>query len=660
MSSTEIAERIVGNIAQAAAVALSPDGTQAAFVVSRVDLAKNKYCTQIWLAPTSGSTPPRVLTSGTNDAAPAWSPDGRSLAFTSRRGEKAGEATLHVIPIGQPGETRTLATMKDTIASPIWSPDGRWIAFTSRTQDERYSKEDESWQAPRKIERFFTTLNGEGWTFDRPQHIYLVASNGTSPAPRNLTPGPFEHDGIDWLPDSSAVVTSSQRHADWDLDFASDLYLVPLDGEITAITHQTGMYANPAVSPDGSMVAFIGLDDAAEYPQNPKIGTIAISGGEHTWLTKELDRSFQPTSGSRAPIWLGDSTILSSAEDRGEAHLYCVHVDGTAPTPATTGAISVKTFDARNGTIVYNATSVDAMGDLFVLDETGKATTLTSFAEQYRSVACPLTWERFAAPCTDGTNEIDAWIMRPVDFDPEHRYPLLLNVHGGPHTQYGESFYDEAQVQAAAGFVVLMCNPRGGSGREESWGQSIMGPKHPTAPGTGWGSVDVDDLLAVLDTAIACYSFIDGAKVGMIGGSYGGYMATYLAGRHSDRFKAICSERSVNNMLTEEFTSDCSTSFRTEHGPRHIDDPAEYERLSPIRFAGDISVPLLILHSEKDLRCPISQAEELFVTMRLMRKDVTFYRFPGESHELTRSGSPVHRVQRFEIVLDWFDEKLNN
>jgi dipeptidyl aminopeptidase/acylaminoacyl peptidase len=235
---------------------------------------------------------------------------------------------------------------------------------------------------------------------------------------------------------------------------------------------------------------------------------------------------------------------------------------------------------------------------------------------------------------------------------------VMLNVHGGPHTQYGELFFDEAQLQAAAGFVVIMSNPRGGSGREQSWGQSILGPVHHTTPGTGWGSVDVDDVLAVLDTALQRYPFCDGDRVGMIGGSYGGFMATWLAGCHGDRFKAFCSERAVNNMITEEFTSDIATSFRVQVGPNPIEAPDEYVRFSPIRFVRDIDVPMLILHSEQDHRCPISQAEELFVAMRLLGKDVTFYRFPGEGHELSRSGSPVHRRQRAEIILDFFTEHL--
>jgi dipeptidyl aminopeptidase/acylaminoacyl peptidase len=658
-----IAERILGNIAQASAPAVSPDGRHVAFVVGRVDMEKNKYFSQVWVAATDASSPPRALTGGENDANPTWSPDGSSLAFTSKRSAKKRETTLHVLPFTAPGETRTVASMKDGVSTPAFSPDGRWIGFISRTPDERYGVPgaedgDTSWQAPRKIDRFFTRLNGEGWIYDRPAHVYVVAADGTG-KPRNLTPGEFQHSGISWTADSTAIVTSSQRHDTWDLDFAADIYLVPLDGEIRELTHQTGVYSSPAAASSGSLVAFLGLDDAATYPQNVHVAVLDhATGGTHRWLSRALDRTFETTAGTVTPIWLDDANLLTSAEDRGETHLYRVPTDGSGPVRLTSGAISVKAADAAGGTIAYVASAVDALPDVFVLAADGSARRLTSFADTYRATAAPLTWERFAVPCTDGSAEIDAWIMRPVGFDPGTTYPVVLNVHGGPHTQYGETFFDEAQFLAAAGFVVVMSNPRGGSGREESWGQAILGPKHPVAPGTGWGTVDVDDVMAVLDAALERYPFCDSERVGMQGGSYGGYMATMLAGRFSHRFKAICSERSVNNVLTEEFNSDIATVFRVEHGPRHIDDPGEYERLSPVQYVRDITCPFLIIHSEDDLRCPISQAEELFVAMRLLGKDVTFYRFPGESHELSRSGSPLHRRMRADILLDWFSQKL--
>ncbi len=641
MNHTEIAARLLDGRTSAGAPALSPDGTRIAFVVASIDLKKNVTNSRVWL---DGAP----ITVGPHDGNPEWSPDGRFLAFTSRRGEKKGDSTLHILPVAGPGETRTVCTMPDGLGDLAWSPDGVWIAFTTRTRDVRYEAEDVTWQAPRKMEHFFSRLNGEDWTFDRPQHIYVVAADGTG-TPRNLTPGESQHDGIAWLPDSSAIVTSGQRHEGWDRDLAVDLYVVPLDGvgEIRALTKRTGSYVSPSVSPDGRLVAFLGDDDMSTYPQNTKVGVISIDGGEHRWISTGLDRTFAPTGGFRAPIWIDDESLYTSAEDRGDTHLYRVDVDGRDPERITSGAITVHGFDAVAGSVAYVRGTVERSAEIHTLD--GPVTAITKRF---------LGWEKFTAPCADGSAEIDAWIMRPADFDPATSYPVLLNVHGGPFAQYGESFFDEAQMQAAAGFAVLMSNPRGGSGRHTAWGQSILGPKHPKVPGTGWGSVDTDDVLAVLDTALERYAFCDAERVGMIGGSYGGYMATLLAARHGDRFKAICSERAVNNLLSEEWSSDIGTVFRVEHGPNPVEDPDEYLRMSPSTWVRDIHVPMLIIHSEEDYRCPINQAEELWVALRLLGRDVTFYRFPGENHELSRSGSPVHRRMRAEIILDFFAERL--
>jgi len=655
----DIAEGLIDGGSSVGSIAVSPDGSHVAFVVATIDLTKNTTRTLVWLdgAPVSA---------GDHDGSPAWSPDGRFLAFTSRRGEKKGDSTLHVLPIGMPGELRTVCSMPDGLADVAWSPDGRWIAFTSRTRDERYDAKDESWQAPRKVERFFSRLNGEDWIFDRPNHVYVIAADGTG-VQRNLTPGEFEHSGLSWLSDSTGVVTASRRHDTWDRDLATDLYLVPLappsgddpnDDGIRCLTAHDGIYNRPSVSPDGSLVAFIGHTDSLTYPQNAKVGVLPIGstnspGSEIRWISAGFDRTFETTSGSPAPVWESDTHVLAVAQDRGDSHLYRLPADGTfIPARLTDGPVTVTSFDAAAGTMATARSTVDQPAELFIGDE---QRTHVGDALSGRL----LGWEKFAARTTDGTDEVDAWIMRPADFDESKRYPVLLNVHGGPHTQYGEHFFDEFQMQAAAGFVVVLGNPRGGSGRHTEWGQAIIGPHHPVAPGPGWGSVDVDDVLAIIDTALDRYEFCDPDRVGMLGGSYGGFMATWLAAYHGDRFRAICSERAVNNLTSEEWSSDISTAFISEHGVSHIEAPEEYERLSPIRAVRGIDTPMLIIHAEEDWRCPVGQAEELWVALRLLDKEVDFYRFPGENHELSRSGSPVHRVQRGEIILDWFATKLS-
>jgi dipeptidyl aminopeptidase/acylaminoacyl peptidase len=261
--------------------------------------------------------------------------------------------------------------------------------------------------------------------------------------------------------------------------------------------------------------------------------------------------------------------------------------------------------------------------------------------------------ERFSATSKDGTS-VEAWIVRPADFEPGTRYPILLNVHGGPFTQYGNKFFDEFQVYAGSGYVVVYSNPRGSSGYSEAWGRAINTQDEGGSP---WGTVDFEDVMAVLD-ALERFDFCDPERVGVLGGSYGGYMTSWIVG-HSDRFKAACSERAVNQWVSFHGSSDIGPHFARAYFGRYVwEDFAGQVSMSPATYAADINTPLLILHSENDLRAPIEQGEHLFVSLRLLKKDVEMVRFPAESHELSRSGSPAHRVMRFETILDWFDRYL--
>jgi dipeptidyl aminopeptidase/acylaminoacyl peptidase len=244
--------------------------------------------------------------------------------------------------------------------------------------------------------------------------------------------------------------------------------------------------------------------------------------------------------------------------------------------------------------------------------------------------------------------------MLPAGYEAGKRYPVLLNIHGGPFTQYTTGFFDEFQVYAGAGYAVLYSNPRGGSGYTEAWGRAIRGP---IDGGPGWGTVDFEDVLGVVDTALATYDFLDPERLGVMGGSYGGYLTSWTIS-HDNRFKAAVSERAVNDFYSAVGSSDLWWVFERQFGGRWYEHLDAWLDRSPTTYATEIETPVLIIHSEQDLRCGIEQGERLFVELRLLGREVEMLRFPAESHELTRSGSPLHRVQRFEAILDWFSRYL--
>jgi dipeptidyl aminopeptidase/acylaminoacyl peptidase len=333
----------------------------------------------------------------------------------------------------------------------------------------------------------------------------------------------------------------------------------------------------------------------------------------------------------------------------GNTHLYRVAADGSrSPELAVGGDLSVTGFDVADGRLVHTATDLLDLPELF--EGADRYTTVT---EDFRATVTPIEAERFDVTSADGS-AVDAWVMKPAGYQVGTSYPVLLNIHGGPFTQYGNRFFDEFQVYAHAGYVVLFANPRGSSGYSEAEARAIRGPG---AEGPGWGSVDYEDLMAVVDTALERFDFCDPERLGVLGGSYGGYMTSWIVG-HTDRFRAACSERAVNNWHSMHGSSDLGWVFKGYFGSFAHDDPDTYLKVSPISYAKNVTTPLLILHSESDLRCPIEQAEQLFTTLRLLKRDVEFVRFPSEGHELSRSGSPRHRVQRFELILDWFERKL--
>ena len=627
---------------------LDPDGKTVAYAHWSVDGDENEYRANIWLAPVDASQPPRRFTTGERrDGEPRWSPDGTRMAFVSSRAEKE-PGQLYVIPLAG-GEAQRLTKLKEDVKHVAWSPDGSQIAFASRVRDESYDEEDDRRRPPKRVTRLFYKLDSEGWTADRRNKLFVVPADGTA-EPRQLTEDEYDSTSPAWSPDGSTIAFASARGENWDTDLVSDIYLVPADGgEARRLTQGGGGYGAPVWSPDGKQIVAQFTPDPWVWGKHTQIAVIDAETGAHRLLTESLDRQCGPYPELRPPTWDGDR-IVFGVEDGGNVHLYAVPVDGSAePELLVGGTRTVKGYDVKGDTLVHATGTPTTFADLYVGD-----TRVTDATKDFP--ARILEPERFTATSKDGT-EVEAWLVRPADFEEGKRYPVLLSIHGGPQTQYVTSFFDEFQVYAGAGYAVVFTNPRGSSGYSEDWGTAIRGPLNGGGP--GWGTVDYEDVMAVLDEALERFDFLDPERTGVLGGSYGGYMTSWIVG-HTNRFKAACSERAVNNLFTAMGSSDVFWAFKGYFGAFAHEEPEAWLERSPSMYAKNIETPLLILHSEGDLRCSVEQAEHLFIILRLLGKEVEFVRFGGESHELSRSGSPVHRVQRFELLLDWFDRYLKS
>ena len=620
---------------------LSPDGRTAAFVVWSTDRETNDYTASIWLVAVDGAAQPRRLTRGKKqDVAPRWSPDGSRLAFASNRDSKAKQ--LYVLPV-EGGEPLQLTELNEDVTEVVWSPDGTRIVFSARVRDPAYEEEDERKRRPRRFERLQYKLDDEGWIGDRRRHLFVVPADGSSP-PVQLTDGDFEDAAPSWSPDGRRIAFVSARQDHWDTEVEQDIFVVDAEGgEPERLTGGDSRYEAPAWSPDGSAIACRWAPGGFDYPRHGQIAVLDASTGERRVLTESLDRNCAPYPEIREPVWDGDS-ILFVLEESGYNALYRVGADGAGEPEAVLGEVWVTAFDCVVGQIVHAATTPTSLPEIYTGD--GRLTDVSSAVEASEP-------ERFTAVSADGS-EVEAWIIRPLGFEEGRRYPLLLNVHGGPFAQYGNRFFDEFQVQAGAGYAVLYSNPRGSSGYSEEWGRAIRGP---IEGGEGWGSRDYEDVMAVLNEALERFDFIDPERLGVLGGSYGGFMTSWIVS-HTDRFQAACSERSVNNFVLEGGSGDIGWAFKGIVGEYWFEAPDAYLQISPSKYAANITTPLLILHSEDDLRCPLGHAEDLFAILRVLKREVELVIFPAESHNLSRTGSPAHREMRFEAILDWFERTL--
>lgn len=641
--------------------AVSPDGSRIAFTVRRTDIDDDRYHGSVWLAAADGSSPPRQLTGTAHgDTAPVWSPDGARLAVVT--GRDGGGSALRVLPIDGPGEPVVLCERPEAISEPAWSPDGARIAFVSRERSARWDEgDDDRSRGPRRIDRLFSRLDGEGWIVDRPAAVFVVDAGGAG-APRPVAGGPFEHASPAWSPDGRTLAVAAAREPDWDLRSLPSIQLVDVDdpgAEPRRLTVSGAEHALPSFSPDGTRVATLSADEHVASPAHGYPTVVDVVTGEERKIAVSLDRQCRPFPSARAPVWDGEA-VLFTVEDRGGVHLYrCGTGDGELPERLLGGTRAVTAFDRAGGTTAVLLGDPTRLPELHVLrdGEGGEPVRLTGLNDAFHAAVPAPPPEYLAVPSPAGDGDVDTWVLLPQDRG-DGPLPVLLSVHGGPMTQYPSAWFDEFRLWAGAGYAVVWCNPHGSTGFTQAWTRSIRAPEAQVAPGTGWGGIDADDVVAALDGALVAHPRLDRTRVGVLGGSYGGYMASWLAAHHADRFVAACSERAVNNLESNEWHSDVGGLFHWQFGVTHLEDPDRWRAMSPMSYARDVGVPLLILHSEEDLRCPPEQADAMFVALRMLGKPVEYWRFPGEGHEMSRSGAPRNRIRRAQIILDFFGRHL--
>jgi dipeptidyl aminopeptidase/acylaminoacyl peptidase len=603
---------------------LSPDGTKAAFVVSTPDLEADRYQRSIWIEN-------ERFTRGPGDTAPRWSPDGSHIAFL--RSVDGKPAQLAVIPVGG-GEAEVLTSFDKGVEALEWSPDGDQIVVVAVTYAEEWADldDDEGARRPRRLTDVPYRFDNKGWIHDRKRHLWLVDPSGES-EPRCLTPGEFDEEMPAWSPDGDRIAFLSDRDPRQGLSAGNDAWELDLaSGEVTQVT-QRGNWTCVSYRRDGTL-HLLGNKDS-KYPVDSYLHR-REDDGTLTDLTGHLDRGSASLAAGPAAIRWDEDRAIIGFEDSGRYGVIAVAPDGSVE-PLVRGDKVVTGFDVADRRVVYTASTWDSPGEVI-----SDGTPLTNLNDADLDLVVP---DHFRVE-SDG-HEIDVWVYLA---DGDEQVPLLLNIHGGPASQYGFGFFDEFQVYAGAGYGVVACNPRGSSGRGSDFSHAVVGD--------GWGEVDQADINAVVTAAMERHPRLDANRMGVMGGSYGGFMTAWLIGRET-RWKSAVVERALLSWNSFSGTSDIGDVFPENYtGVDYPDAWDTWWRMSPLSLAHNVTTPTLILHSENDFRCPIEQAEQYF--MALLRNGTTteFLRFPDEGHELSRSGKPRHRKERFEAVLDWHGRHL--
>ena len=656
---------------------ISPDGSQVAFVRVTADEAKDQYDTSIWVTKADGSEPPRQFTNGTRDSGPRWSPDGRRLAFVrvAEKDAKVQPPQVYVMSLAG-GEARALTDIPRGAGNPVWSPDGGTIAFASTVRpaeltpktpgaDEKKPRQSDV----RVITEAVYRANGvAGFGYvdsDRPSQIWTVSTDGTPGTPKQITSGEFASGNHRWSADGSQIYFVAERRREgYYFPDDSDLYAVSKDGgEPKIIASIDGSIGPYTPSSDGKRIAFVGtLHGKPERSYSQPDLWVSDIGGTPRNLTASYDFDINGGLGGdqraprgqhpAGPVWSGDGrSILIKVGEHGNANLVRVDAATGRVEPLTRGNHEVMSYSADTGAQRFAAvvSSATAIGDLHLIDASSPASPrkLTTFNDALFDGLTMSEPEEMWYSSFDGL-KIQGWILKPPGFDGSKKYPLILQIHGGPHSAYGNTFTHEFQWMAAKGYVVLYTNPRGSSNYGQEFGNSIQF----RYPGD-----DYKDLMAGVDEILK-KGYVDDARMGVTGGSGGGLLTNWVV-TQTNRFKAAVSQRDISDWANFWYTADFTLFTPTWFRKAPFEDPADFAARSPITHVAKIQTPLMFILGDEDWRTPpAAGGEDLFRALKYLKRPTVMVRFPNENHELSRGGKPWHRVERLQHIVGWFDQWL--